>query len=130
MFTLDQITAAHGETKTGADFPRYIQNLILLGVQKFDTYVVDNHSEYFGSDGYKIQSDPKYAALVIADIGNSVRFKKCLKLHQQGGTDYMTFCQDAADTGVHKWTVDMSTMTCTYYDNTGNVMVVESIPVV
>lgn len=29
MFTLDQIKAAHNKVKSGADFPAYIQDLIL-----------------------------------------------------------------------------------------------------
>jgi len=51
-------------------------------------------------------------------------------MHQQGKTDYATFCQDAADAGVEKWTVDMREMTCTYYDKAGNNLVTETIPVV
>lgn len=35
MFTLDQIREAHVKVKSGADFPHYIQDLIVLGVQKY-----------------------------------------------------------------------------------------------
>lgn len=43
MFTLDQIREAHAKVKSGADFPHYIQDLIVLGVQKYDIFVHDGH---------------------------------------------------------------------------------------
>ena len=49
-------------------------------------------------------------------------------IEQQGNTDSLTFCKDAAETGVEKWTVDMEEMTRTYYDKSGNVMLTENIP--
>lgn len=42
----------------------------------------------------------------------------------------MTFCQDAANTGVEKWTVDTTAMTCAYYDKTGKMMLEEKIPTI
>ena len=60
---------------------------------------------------------------------NGNQFIADLKTHQQGGTDYPTFCNDCAKSGVEKWIVDMKRMTCTYYDKKGNEMLVEQIPV-
>jgi hypothetical protein len=37
MFTLEQIKKAHDKVQTGADFPIYIQELIDLGVEGYDT---------------------------------------------------------------------------------------------
>ncbi len=56
------------------------------------------------------------------------KFKQYLKIHQQGQTDYLTFCKHSAETGVEKWTVDLLEMTCTYYDKAGNIMLMEEIP--
>ncbi|MFI5156049.1 MAG: DUF1398 domain-containing protein [Chitinophagales bacterium] len=128
MFQLTEIKEAHSKVKSGADFPKYVQDLIGLGVKKYDTYVDDGHTLYFGENNYQIKSEPKYSKLDVAKAGNSEKFKQFLKAHQQGQTDYPTFCNHAAETGVDKWTVDMNKMTCTYFDKTNNSMLEEEIP--
>src|ERR1700712_3421195 len=116
MFQLNEIKEAHSKVKSGTDFPAYIQDLIKLGVNKYETFVSDGHTLFFGNNNYQIQSDPKYSELNIANISDKERFKHYLKSHQRGQTDYPTFCNHSAQTGVEKWTVDMNLMTCTYYD--------------
>ncbi len=130
MFTIDQIKAAHSKVKSGADFPKYIQDLIGLGVETYSTYVIDGHSEYFGKNGYQIKSDSKYTVLNIAEKSDSQMFISRLKFHQQGQSDYMTFCNDSAKAGVEKWIVDTQKMSCTYYDKLENKMLEEKIPTV
>jgi len=128
-FELKQIKEAHSKVKTGADFPNYVQDLIGLGVKKYDTYVSDGHTLFFGDDNYQIKSKRKYARLNIANISDKERFKHYLKNHQRGQTDYPTFCHQSAETGVEKWTVDMTQMTCSYYDKLNNKMHEEIIPI-
>ena len=128
MFTLDQIREAHAKVKSGADFPHYIQDLIILGVQKYDIFVHDGHGEYFSADGDTLVSPPKYDTLTVADTSDADGFTERLRAHQQGKTDYMTFCQDSANAGVKKWTVDTTAMTCTYYDKAEKMMLEERIP--
>lgn len=128
MFTIQQIKDAHSKVKSGADFPNYIKDLISLGVKSYDTFVADGHAVYFGESDYKIQSEPKYAEIVVSDTNNTEQFKHYLKIHQQGQTDYLTFCNHSAECGVEKWKVDTSAMTCTYYDKAGNRMLEEIIP--
>lgn len=130
MFTLDQIKAAHSKVKSGADFPKYIKDLIEIGIISYHTYVTDSHAEYFGKDGYQIKSDAKYSVLNVAEKSDSEMFISRLKAHQQGQTDYITFCNDSANNGVEKWIVDTQKMTCTYYDLAGNMMLEEKIPTV
>jgi uncharacterized protein YbcV (DUF1398 family) len=128
MFTIQQIKDTHSKVKSGADFPQYVQDMIGLGVKSYDLYVHDGHAVYRGANGYEIQSDAKYAPLPVNDNSNAQQFTQYLKSHQQGGTDYPTFCQHSAETGVEKWTTDMEAYTCTYYDKAGNVMLEEEIP--
>ena len=130
MFTIEQIKSAHSKVKSGADFPKYVQDLISLGVISYDTYVTDGHAEYFGKDGFQIASDAKYSVLHVAERSDSQTFINRLKIHQQGQTDYLTFCNDSANNGVEKWVVDTQKMTCTYYDKSGNNMLEEQIPTV
>lgn len=129
MFTLEQIKAAHSKVKSGADFPAYVQELIGLGVKKYDYYVNDGHTNYQGKDGFYIESPARYPTKDIAEPSDPETFTQLLKAHQQGQSDFPTMCQQSADTGVEKWTVDMEEMTCTYYDKKGNKMLVEEIPI-
>lgn len=128
MFTVEQIQAAHSKVKSGADFPNYMQDLIKLGVVSFETFVEDSHSVYFGRDNFSTKSEGKYDNLKISDTLDKDQFVADLKLHQKGGTDYMTFCQDCAKSGIEKWTVKTDDMTCTYFDTKGNEVLVEVIP--
>ncbi|GAB2840529.1 DUF1398 domain-containing protein [Ferruginibacter profundus] len=130
MFTIDAIKAAHAKVKSGADFPAYIQDIITLGVTGYTTYVSDSHTIFSGKDNYSVESVAKYAPLSIADKSDAVPFIKELKEHQQGRSDYLSFCRSCAKYGVEKWVVDMATMTCSYYDKAGNEMLVENIPAV
>jgi uncharacterized protein YbcV (DUF1398 family) len=40
----------------------------------------------------------------------------------------MRFCKDCAASGIEKWTVDISKMTCIYNDLHGNELLVGAIP--
>lgn len=128
MFHIKDIKEAHSKVKSGADFPAYVQALIKLGVIKYDSFVSDGHTLFFGENKYQVQSEPKYSMLNVADNNDQASFLNYLKIHQQGQTDYPTFCRHAAETGVEKWTVDMKNMTCTYYDKSNLKMLVEKIP--
>ena len=127
MFQLEEIKQAHSKVKSGADFPAYVQELIKLGVKKYDTYVSDGHTLFVGEHNYRLQTAPKYAALNVNDTGNAEKFTHYLKIHQQGQTDYPAFCNHSAETGVEKWTVDTNLLTCTYYDKSNNIMLEEKI---
>lgn len=128
MFTLTDIKNAHSKVKSGADFPAYIRELKKMGVVEYDTFVVDGHTEYRGAESFKVTSPAGYDALPVIATSNKDQFVADLKAHQAGQTDYPTFCRDAAKSGVEKWRVRMDTMTCTYFDRTGNELLVEAIP--
>lgn len=128
MFTVQQIEDAHKKVQSGEDFPKYIQEIKGFGVKSFITFVKDSHTEYFGDDDFITSSNPKYDDLEILETTDSERFKTQLKAHQQGKTDYFTFCKDCAETGIEKWIVDLNKMTCIYYNKSGNEILVEQIP--
>ena len=128
MFTIQQINKAHSKVKSGVDFPKYMQDIIELGVTSFETFVYDNHTNYYGKNNFQIASEGFTETLTIADESNIEQFKSDLKAHQLGKTDYRTFLNDCAKLGVEKWIVVMDKMTCSYYDKVGNEMVVEIIP--
>lgn len=128
MFTVEQIEKAHEKVKSGADFPKYIQEIKEMGVVSFETFVKDSHTEYFGANNFTTSSEAQYPDLKISETTNSKTFKTQLKAHQKGETDYFTFCKDCAENGIEKWIVDLNKMTCIYYDKSGNEILVEQIP--
>ncbi len=128
MFTIEQIKAAQSNVKSGADFPAYIQDIKKLGVAAYDVFVADGHSDYYGPNDYKASSPPSHDPLTIGEPVDAEQFKKGLKEHQQGKTDYPTFMAMCATCGIEKWTVDLDKMSCIYYDKAGNEILAEQIP--
>ncbi|QBN17744.1 DUF1398 domain-containing protein [Flavobacterium nackdongense] len=127
MFTIDQIKEAHSKVKSGADFPVYIQDLIALGVQGYDIFVHDGHEEYFGAEDYRLATTKNYDALEVAASVNKERFIEFLVMHQNGQSDYPSFCHQAAQCGIAKWSVNIIAMTCTYFDPTDTAILIEKI---
>jgi uncharacterized protein YbcV (DUF1398 family) len=127
-FTVEDIAAEHQKVKSGADFPQYIQAIKSLGVSHYTTYVSDGNTEYFNGDNQSVQTGSKYDILKISGNVNPENFKVRLKLHQQGGTDYVTFCNDCAVNGVEGWKMDLNTMTCAYFDKEGLEILIEKVP--
>jgi uncharacterized protein YbcV (DUF1398 family) len=128
MFTIDQFNSAHSKVKSGADYPNYVQEIIRLGVSGYETWVEDGRTIYFGSENDHLESGAKYEQIPINVQSDKYQFQADLKAHQEGRTNYPGFCRDAARSGVEKWVVDMSAMTCTYLDKKGKILVVETIP--
>jgi uncharacterized protein YbcV (DUF1398 family) len=127
MFTIDQIKEAHSKVKSGADFPNYIQDLIILGVKGYDTFVNDGQVQYYGVNNYNVASDDKYDEIKVASSANKERFIEFLVMHQDGQTDYLTFCNQAGQCGIARWRVDIIEMTCTYLDKSGSEILIEKI---
>lgn len=128
MFTLEQIKAAHAKVKSGADFPRYFEELKGMGIAWYETSVADGHTVYHGTNGYKTTSPARYAPRTIAEVAHARQFEADLRAHQQGKTDFLTFCDQCAAQGVSQWIVRMDLRTCTYYDGHDNVVLTEEIP--
>jgi len=128
MFTIDQIQAAHSKVKSGADFPAYVQDLKSLGVTHYELMVEDGRTVYFGENNYTTSGKSKYPKKVISEISSPEKLKKALIIHQQGQTDFLTFCQQAADAGVEKWSTDLMNMEVIYFSKQGEKLVVEAIP--
>lgn len=128
MFTIEQIKQAHSKVKSGADFPAYARELKKLGVESYETFVTDGRTEYSGQNGHKATWPAKYDSIEVAETTDKAQFEKDLKAHQQGKSDYPTIVRQAASGGIWKWAVDLGKMTCTYYNKSGEELIVETIP--
>ncbi len=127
-FTIDEIKTEHQKVKSGADFPNYIQQIKKLGVSHYTVLVADGNTKYFDIENNFAETRKKYDALEITENVNLENFKIRLKLHQQGGTDYLTFCKDCAENGVEGWKMDLNKMVCTYFDKKKNNILEEKVP--
>lgn len=128
MFTLQQIQQAHSKVKSGADFPAYVQDLKNLDVAGYIAFVSDGHTIYFGYPDFQITSPAKYEVLDVSSNLDKSQFESDLKAHQQGKTDFLTFCKDCAKSGINKWILDFNKMTCTYFGKDENEVLTEQIP--
>lgn len=127
MFTVEQINALHDRLGSAKTLLEYVCALNAVGVEKYDSYVTDGHSEYFGKHGHKVISPPAHNTLSIARTSNRERFLKHLALHNQGKTTYIEMSEGLAESGTEKWTVDTNKAIMTFYDKAGNEMLVEEI---
>ncbi|MGN0020662.1 MAG: DUF1398 domain-containing protein [Sphingobacterium hotanense] len=128
MFTIQQIDDAHAKVKTGADFPKYIQEIKELGVTAFDFLVSNGVEVYYGEEPFKAHSSAKYDPLNINENLNAQQFAKELKEHQEGKTDFPYFVKMCAVNGIASWKVDLEEYTCTYFDLEGEEVLQEEIP--
>lgn len=128
MFTLEQIHQAFGKVKSGSDFPQFVQDLKIIGVTHYDNFVSDGRTKYYGINDFTLDGESKYPKMEVNNKNSADKLKHAITIHQQGQTDYQTFCQQATEAGVEKWTTHMIEMTVTYLDKEGNKLTVEPIP--
>lgn len=128
MFTIQQIHDAFAKVKSGADFPQFVQDLKALGIHYYENYVADGSTQYIGANGFSVTGEAKYTPLAVTAESSAEALKNAITIHQQGATDYPTFCEQAAQAGVEKWTTHMLQNTVTYYNQAGEALLVEPIP--
>ena len=51
MFTLEQINQIHDRLGRAESLAQYVKALNALGVETYDSYIMDGHSEYIGNNG-------------------------------------------------------------------------------
>ncbi|MET0462568.1 MAG: DUF1398 family protein [Chitinophagaceae bacterium] len=128
-FTLEQLKAAHSKVKSGADFPGYIQEIKKLGLVSYEYDVRTGATNYIGSGGHEVRSGGWYnEPITINFIVNAEAVKESIRKHQQGSSDFLTFCREVASSGVATWQIDIPAMLCRYIDLNGNELVAEPIP--
>lgn len=128
MFTLQQSKAAHAKVKNGADFPAYIQEIKSFGLKSYVYSVIDGTIIYYGADGYKIAAPAIYEPKKINHHVSPNELHHSIAIHQQGQTDFFTFCEQVAGSGVMQWVIDTERMVCIYEDMNSKEIAREPIP--
>jgi len=127
MFTIEQINDLHARLGSAKTLPEYVRALKGLGVERYDSYLADGHSEYFGQAGQKVVSPPVHEVLAVAEISQRETFLQHLVRQERRETTYVEMSRGLAHSGIEKWTVDTARMTMTFYDKAGTEMLVEQI---
>ncbi len=125
MFTIEQIDDLHARLGSAKTLPEYVRALKALGVERYDSYLADGHSEYFGQGGHRIVSPPVHEVLPVAETGQRETFLQQLGRHERRETTYLEMSRGLAQSGIEKWTVHTGRMTMTFYDKAGTEMLVE-----
>jgi uncharacterized protein YbcV (DUF1398 family) len=127
MFTIEQINNLHARLGSARTLPEYVLALKGLGVERYDSYVADGHSEYFGQGDHRVVSPPVHEVLPVAETAQREAFLQHLRRHERGETTYLEMSRGLAQSGVEKWTVDTARMTMTFQDQAGQEMLIEQI---
>ena len=127
MFTIEQINDLHARLGSARTLPEYVLALKGLGVERYDSYLAEGHSEYFGQGGYTVVSPPVHEVLPVAETGQGETFLQHLVRHERRETAYLEMSRGLAQSGIEKWTVDTGRMTMSFYDKAGTEMLVGGI---
>jgi uncharacterized protein YbcV (DUF1398 family) len=127
VFTVEQIEELHGCLGNAETLSDYVRSLAALGVERYDSFVSDGHSEYLGHDAHRVMSDGVHDQLIIAESSDRGEFLDHLRRHERGETSYLEMSTGLADSGIERWSVDTHAMTMTFYDRSGDALLVEQI---
>ena len=74
MFTIEQIDDLHSRLGKAETLFDYVRALNAIGVEKYDSYLTDGHTEYLGERGHKVTSSPAHDRQFIAEKSNRGNF--------------------------------------------------------
>ena len=124
MSQIDELHDRLGSAETLVD---YLRALAAIGIVRFESFLVDGHTEFFGPDGSRVVSPPHHEVLTVAEVGDRGAFLEHLRRHSEGRTSYVEMSEGLAASGVEKWVADTAALTMTYYDRAGVALLVEQV---
>jgi len=127
MFTMAQIDDLHRRFGRADLLPEYLHALAAIGVVRYESYLSDGHSEFFGGDGDRVDSPAYHDALMVAEVSDRSAFLEHLERHANGETSYLEMSAGLAASGVEKWVADTEGLTMTYVDRAGSALLVETL---
>lgn len=127
MFTLNQINDIYGRLGKQTTLAEYLNALKDIGVVRYDSFIIDGHSEYYGNNNQKVVSPQVHEKLDISNTSDKDSMLTHLRLHEQGKTNYFEMSKVLAASGIEKWTFDTINMTITYHGNDKCEILVEDI---
>ena len=127
VFTWAQIEDIHTRLGRAESLGDYLRGLAAIGVVRFDSFVTDGHTEFFGADGQHVDSPAHHEILTVAEVSDRDAFLAHLRAHAEGRTSYVEMSAGLADSGVEKWVADTEVLTMTYCARDGVVLLVDEV---
>ena len=95
MFTVEQIDDSNARLGSAKTFSGYVRTLKTIGVERYDSYLTDDHSEYFGQGGCRVASSPVHEVLAVAETGQRETFLEHLGRPERRETSYLEMSRGA-----------------------------------
>jgi uncharacterized protein YbcV (DUF1398 family) len=127
VFTQAQIDDLHTRLGRADSLAAYLRGLAAIGVVRFDSFVSDGHTEYFGAGGECLTSPAHHEVFPVAERSDKDALVEHLRRHGAGETSYVEMSAALAESGVERWVGDTSALTFTYRDRAGESLRVERI---
>ncbi|HCY8516661.1 TPA: DUF1398 family protein [Staphylococcus aureus] len=126
-FKLSAIQQAHQQF-TGVDFPKLFKAFKDMGMTYNIVNIQDGTATYVHQSEDDIVTSSVKSNHPVAPSSNQSIVQDVLTRHQQGQTDFETFCDEMAQAGIYKWHIDIQAGTCTYIDLQEQAIISEVIP--
>lgn len=126
-FKLSAIQQAHQQF-TGVDFPKLFKAFKDMGMTYNIVNIQDGTATYVHQSEDDIVTSSVKSNHPVAPSSNQSIVQDVLTRHQQGQTDFETFCGEMAQAGIYKWHIDIQAGTCTYIDLQEQAIISELIP--
>lgn len=126
-FKLSAIQQAHQQF-TGVDFPKLFKAFKDIGMTYNIVNIQDGTATYVHQSEDDIVTSSVKSNHPVAPSSNQSIVQDVLTRHQQGQTDFETFCDEMAQAGIYKWHIDIQAGTCTYIDLQEQAIISELIP--
>lgn len=126
-FKLSAIQQAHQQF-TGVDFPKLFKAFKDMGMTYNIVNIQDGTATYVHQSEDDIVTSSVKSNHPVAPSSNQSIVQDVLTRHQQGQTDFETFCDEMAQADIYKWHIDIQAGTCTYIDLQEQAIISELIP--
>lgn len=127
MLSLNEIQKAQTEFGRQETLSQFLKALRELGVQHYDMFVEDGHSEYYTLGDEKLVGPAVHDKQTLSNTIDKLGMLACLSLREQGVTDYMEMVTTLAKCGIEKWTFNTEAMTIAFYAIDGTEMLKNKI---
>lgn len=118
----------HINNFTGVDFPKLFKAFKDMGMTYNIVNIQDGTATYVHQSEDDIVTSSVKSNHPVAQKSNKTIVQDVLTRHQQGQTDFETFCDEMAEAGIYKWHIDIQAGTCTYIDLQDQAVISELIP--
>ena len=127
VFALAQIDDLHTRLGSADSVADYMRGLAAIGVVRFESFLCDGHTEFFGADGQHLASPAHHEGLTVAEVSDRASVVEHLRRHSGGETSYVEMSEALANSGVEKWVGDTAALTFTYRNRAGDCLLIEHV---